>query len=290
MPVVRLYQHGMTAGVPPRVNNHQRVPRGECGGWSEAATRRNVRFLYSVLDQRLDGDGHAVTLSLRDCPPSADAWQTMRRTFIKRMERAGMVRLHWVTEWQRRGVPHLHGALYFDREVVARRGVSIPVLILDAWAAVAGVYGVSSRGQHVKPITDGVGWFQYLSKHAARGVSHYQRSSANIPKGWQERTGRMWGHVGAWPTREAVVMGVQGREGDGGWFALRRLVRSWRRADARADPVLKNRPRRIRSARSMLACSDKALSEVRGVSEWCPLVVQDGFLANLAARGYAVTC
>ncbi len=290
MPVVRLYQHGMTAGVPPRKNDHQRVPRGDVGGWSDAATRRNVRFLYSVLDKELDGHGYAVTLTVRDCPPTADAWHKMRRAFIRRCERAGMVRLHWVTEWQRRGVPHLHGAMYFPAGTKGRRGESPNLLIWDAWDAVARPFGAQFFGQHIKPISDSVGWFQYLSKHAARGVSHYQRSSENVPKAWQQRTGRMWGHVGHWPVREAVVVSLQGSEGDRGFYAFRRLVRSWRLADARADPVAKNRPRRISTARRMLACSERGMSEVRGLSEWVGLDVQDAMLSNLAARGFSVVC
>lgn len=290
MAVIRYYQHGMTAGVPPRVNDHKRVPRGEVGGWSDAATRRNVRFLYSILEKELDGQGFAFTLTLRDCPATAGDWHALRRAWLMRMQRRGMIRLHWVTEWQRRGVPHLHGVAYFPPGARDRTGMPPMGFIALEWCEVARAYGAEYWAQQCKPVTDAVGWFQYLSKHAARGVSHYQRCAANIPEGWQSLTGRVWGHTGEWPRREAVRINVAGREGDGGWFAFRRLVRSWRVADARAEPIAKNRPRRILTARRMLACNEQKLSEVRGVSEWCPVAVQDGFLANLAARGYAITC
>ena len=50
-------------------NDHMRAKRGEVGGWSEGAARRNVRFLYGIEERELHGDGFAVTLTVRDCPP-----------------------------------------------------------------------------------------------------------------------------------------------------------------------------------------------------------------------------
>ena len=118
------------------------------------------------------------------------------------------------------------------------------------------------------------------------GVKHYQRNAENIPEGWQARTGRVWGKSGDWPVREAVRISLQDQHGDGGWFAFRRLVRSWRVAEARAA----HDAYRLRSARTMLRCDDQPLSRVRGVSEWIPQDVQDGLLANLSVRGYSVVC
>lgn len=278
MPIVTVYRHGATAGTPPMKNDHLRALRGEVGGWSEGATRRNTRFLYSIREDLLTGAGMAVTLTLRDCPESAQAWHRIRRAWEMRMVRAGMIRLHWVTEWQRRGVPHLHGAIWFPDAYDRMR-------IIDAWVAVAGAYGAGVRAQFTRPIDGVVGWFQYLSKHAARGVKHYQRSADNIPEGWQTKTGRMWGKSGDWPVRAAVRIDLQGEHGDGGYFAFRRLARAWRLADARAAGDVY----RIRSARSMLTCNDRPLSTVRGVSEWIPEGVTLAMLANVASRGYAVT-
>jgi hypothetical protein len=284
MPVLTVYRHGMTAGVPPMKNNHLRAKRGEVGGWSEGAARRNVRFLYAVEETKLEGDGYAVTLTLRNCPPNATAWHRMRRAWIERMRRAGMVSLHWVTEWQRRGVPHLHGAVFMPKN--AYTPAEFRAFAVGAWLAVSAEYETRERGQHVHPITGAVGWFQYLSKHAARGVAHYQRSSENIPAGWKSKTGRMWGHVGDWPARPSVRFNLQDQHGDRGYFAYRRMVRGWRVADARAG----NDRRRQRSARTMLRCDDLALSRVRGVSEWVPEPVSMAMLANLAGRGFSVTC
>jgi hypothetical protein len=283
--------------VGPKVNDHQRAPRGKVTGWSAGATRRNTRFLYSVEDDGLTGVGLAVTLTVRDCPPSAREWHALRRAWIKRMQRAHMIRLHWVTEWQRRGVPHLHAAIYFD-ELPELAGV-LAVRARRAWAGsgwrsepdgVAVPFGAGEFAQHVEPITDAVGWRQYVSKHASRGVSNYQRAAAGIPDGWRGETGRVWGTCGEWPVRDAVRINLQGSEGDGGWFAFRRVVRGWRRADARAEPVAAKRPGRIRAARAMLKASERGLSEVRGLSEWAGRGPQDDFLAAVAGMGYSVTC
>lgn len=193
------------------------------------------------------------------------------------MRRAGMIRLHWVTEWQRRGVPHLHGAIWFpDRDSALG--------VLDAWVAVAEKYGAGISGQHARKIDGPIGWFQYMAKHAARGVKHYQRNPDNIPESWKAKTGRVWGKVGDWPVQEAVKVNLQDQHGDGGWFAFRRLIRSWRRADARADG---NRWR-IRSARQMLRCPDQARSRVIGFMEWVPFHVQMAMLGNLGERGYEI--
>jgi hypothetical protein len=275
MPVVKSYRHGLTGGVPPKMNNHQRAKRGEVEGWSEGATRRNTAFLRSIREDRLTGAGIAFTLTLRDCPPTAKEWHRLRKAWEMRMVRAGMIRLHWVTEWQRRGVPHLHGAIWWpDAYHMAR--------IVDAWCDVASAYGAGPRGQHVRAIDGPVGWFQYLSKHASRGVKHYQRSAENLPEGWQKRTGRVWGKSGDWPISGVVEY----RLDNPGWFAFRRLVRAWRKADARES----GNAYRIRTARGMLTCHDRPLSEVRGVSEWLPAGLQDLLVMNVASRGFDVRC
>ena len=286
MPVITLYRHGMTGGVAPKGNAHVRAKRGEVGGWSEGATRRNTRFLYSVLEPELDGIGYAVTLTLRTCPADSLAWHQLRLAWSKRMGRVGMLRLHWVTEWQRRGCPHLHGAIWFPAELVAKHGhANIKAKMLNDWVFLADAYGAGFRGQDAHLITGAVGWFQYVSKHAARGVKHYQRSSESVPEAWKLRTGRMWGKWGHWPTTDATRLNLEDQHGDGGWFAYRRLVRSWRVADARAA----GERRRVLSARCMLACNEERLSRVRGISEWIPEHLSLSMIASLAARGFKIT-
>lgn len=286
MAVISLYRHGATGGIPPMKNNHERALRGTVGGWSEGATRRNTQFLYSVKESELDGTGFAVTLTLRDCPPDSDIWHKLRRQWEKRMLRAGMIRMHWVTEWQRRGVPHLHVAIWWPEEMLSKHGGQrLREKMIGDWVMLASAYRAGYRGQDASRITGAVGWFQYVSKHAARGVKHYQRCTENIPEAWQLKTGRMWGKVGEWPVAEKLVFHLEEQQGDGGWFAYRRLIRSWRVADARASGSLS----RLRQAKSMLRCRHHALSRVRGISEWVPQDVTMSMFANLASRGFRIT-
>lgn len=274
MPVLRILRHGFTAGHAPMKNSHPRAPRGEIEGWSEGATRRNTAFLRSIREPDLTGHGYAATLTLRDCPATPEDWHRIRTAWEKRMRRSGMIRLHWVTEWQRRGVPHLHVAIWFptaDSSAVAWH-----------WHQVAQVYGASPRGQHVTPIDGPIGWFQYVSKHAARGVKHYQRNAANIPEVWQSKTGRIWGKSGEWPVDESMRVQID----RAGFFAFRRIVRAWRKSDARAS----GDAHRIRTARAMLKSHDRTASELRGVSEWISRTDQLTMLDHLAAMGHAVRC
>lgn len=294
MPVLKVYRHGLTAGIPPTVNSHDRAKRGVVGGWSNSSTRSNTRFLYSVEEQHLTGVGFALSLTLLDCPPTHDDWQATRRAFFKRLQRNGLIRAHWLTEWQRRGVPHLHSAVWLPDPSESlqplQRGIAfldLQEFILRSWLAVASDYRAGRRAQHIEGITDSVGWFKYLSKHAVRGVGHYQRSAENIPEGWK-RTGRMWGYLGSWPLREAMKLEVS----RSAYYAFRRLVRGLRVADAR-KPVrrakdVRTRRKRIRSARRMLRCPDRMRSEVRGVSEWIELDAQLTLIAHLAAMGHEV--
>lgn len=267
MPTGKLYPNGLTLGMG---GNPQPVggKRGVVEGWSQSSVRRHTRWLYSVDAPAIDGYGWSVTLTVRDLPENAASWTALRRAYLKRLERTGLlIRSHWVTEWTRRRVPHMHLALYLSADLTPAQAARELVL---PWLDVAQQYGSGPRGQHIGRITGVVGWLEYLSKHAARGVSHYQRNGK--PPGW-DTTGRLWGHTGSWPVQEPAEVNLNRSE----FFRFRRLVRAWRLADARtslaaADTSEKRRSarRRIASARTMLRSSDRALSEVRGVSEWIP--------------------
>lgn len=258
---------------------HERAKRQAVTGWTKETVRRHTKWLYSVDTDLLIGFGYAVTLTLRDCPDSAERFHAARRSWLRRIERSGfgLVRVHWVIEWQRRGTPHLHTAVYFERELTPQE----KFWLVDQWIAVAEPFGARHISQYLLPITGAAGWLQYLSKHAARGAAHYQRSGK--PAGW-EKTGRLWGHTGSWPVEEPLKFSVS----QGAFFRYRRLVRAWRLADARLEKDPETRRRRVRSARGMLRCNDRALSEVRGISEW---IAQDqlvAFLGLLASDGYEV--
>ena len=280
MPVLTEYRHGMTMGIPPGRNDHMRAKRDDVNGWSDSSTRRNTRFLYSVDERKLTGHGIALSLTVRDCPDQAEHWQKVRKAFFMRLSRKGMIRAHWLTEWQRRGVPHLHAAIWLpDHSDGPPQYWCIE--IKAAWLQVAEQFFPGSHSQHVVPICDEIGWFQYLSKHAVRGLGHYQRSAENIPAGWV-KTGRMWGHLGDWPTIDPVRYTLDNST----FWAFRRMVQRWRLASARAS----GDRHRLRSARRMLQSPDRSAGSVRGVGEWVGTDQTQAFLRHLAALGHRISC
>jgi hypothetical protein len=278
MPVITVCQNGTSMGFAPRKNDHLRVKRGLTQGWTKSATRSNRMFLWSVKCPELLGHGYSFTLTVRDCPPTAAAWGRVRSAFQKRMTRLGAIRMHWLTEWQRRGVPHLHGCIWLPP------GVD-PFQILEHWLQVSGQYGAADRGQDMKPITGALGWLKYLAKHADRGVFNYQRAAESIPEGWQGSTGRMWGHTGEWPLTAPQKLYIDNE----GLYAMRRIAQRWRLANARTEPDSAKRATRIRSARRLLQSKDRNLCSVRGSAEWMPRAVSRQVLMHLAASGYEFT-
>lgn len=271
MPTVTSYRNGATLGVGG--GNPNPPKRDRVKGWSTGAVRRHTAWLYSIDAPALDANGYAFTLTMRDTPSTSDEWVATRIAWEKRVRRLpGFLRLHWVVEWQRRGTPHLHCAIYFATPVAPE-----PARVVFAWVAVAERFGARFQGQHFDDITGPLGWLQYLSKHAARGVKHYQRQGK--PSGW-ESTGRLWGHSSGWPAEEPMRFDLDMPT----YHRFRRLVRSWRIADARAS----GDPRRIALARRMLSCGSPRLSAVRGVSDWVPEGTAAAFVALLAAEGRSV--
>jgi hypothetical protein len=248
-------------------NDHKRALRGETCGWTKSASRSNTRFLYSVDSDKLTGYGYAFTFTVKDLPPTPGDWEKLRQKMVHRLRRMGFTRLHWLTEWQRRGVPHLHGCVYFEEPLTTEQFHDLP----RHWVESAKEFNPSIQAQNVKEITSAIGWLEYLSKHAARGVYHYQRNGK--PKSWN-KTGRMWGKSGKWETRmtETDISMVE-------FHKLRRLCRNWRVADSRKPKMLEvigfhglKMPwvngKRVRSARTCLQHRDRNLCTVLGVSEW----------------------
>lgn len=251
--------------------------RGLVKGWSTAAARRNTAFLRSVDLAGLTGKGVSFTLTLKHCPATSDEWHRLRATFIKLLRRRKLLRLHWVTEWQRRGVPHLHGVAYFD---TAASAASIGQNLIHWWCNLAFDYGALSKAQHTSGIHDALGWLQYLAKHASRGVRHYQRAATNVPAGWLTRTGRVWGQVGEWPSGPVVKLIID----KPGGFKLRRALRSRALAVARS----KGERKTIAAARRSLKCNNRPLSEVRGMSGWSPDTATLDLVHWIAGQGHAV--
>lgn len=254
MATVTSLPNGAKSYMGHGTGKHQRSPRKECKGWTKRAAKGNRDFLFSVEADQLTGNGYALTLTVRDCPESAADWHKVRRAFVKRLERAGMHRLHWVTEWQRRGHPHLHGAIWLPDDLR-------PAEVIRHWIEAARKYRPHSLGQDIRPITANVGWFEYLAKHAARGVSHYQRNPDNIPPGWQGQTGRVWGHLGDWPTDEGEAVSMN----DVAFFQYRRLLIRYCSAKAKRQGDLE----RAKWYRRRLHMPEDE-SRMHGLGEWIP--------------------
>lgn len=282
MAAVGGYVNGSSSGIAGRPTVHQ---RGEVKGWTAATVRRHQRWLWSVESDRLpDGDllGFALTLTVRDLPESAAEFQRIRENWIRSLKFRGLVRLHWVIEWQRRGVPHIHAAAYFDPARADPGRNQPPPEFLGQyaemlWTIAARSVGAGLKSQDSKPIDGAIGWLQYLSKHAARGVKHYQRQG--MPEGW-EKSGRLWGYIGEWPRAEPTFWDISTRA----FWRYRRLYRAWTIADARAS----GDPKRIAYARRMLRCGDHRRSAVRGVSGWMPESVTHELMALLEYEGFDV--
>lgn len=241
--------------------DHVRAPRGDIKGWTRDTARRHTQWLWQVRADDLDGAGFALTLTLRDTPETAEAFHRMRRAWLKRVERLGAIRVHWVIEWQERGTPHLHAAVYFPPLPGAAFDTRHALAVV-AWLDVCDVAGIDAawRSQDAKSISGALGWLKYLAKHASRGANHYQRQGA--PEGW-EKTGRMWGHTGEWPTSEPIVLdGLSNRE----FWRLRRIARNWARNQAAASGDWK----RLRYLRRSGRPDNRHQSSFQGVAEWIP--------------------
>lgn len=251
MATFKAYANGVTMGVgnPDPVGG----PRGVVTGWSTGAVRRHKRWLYGVDAPALSGVGDAVTLTMKHTPATVEDWQGLLQRLFRAFRDSGMIRWHWVVEWQKRGTPHLHLAVY------GPEGSHPGLVAVDAWLRLASPWGCLPGAQFITPITGPVGWLKYLSKHAARGVAHYQRQGR--PAGWS-KTGRLWGYGGSWPSTEVVAGVLTFPE----YHRVRRMVRGYVIADARR----RGDWRSVAYLRRMLKCPERSLSTVRGVSEWVP--------------------
>lgn len=252
---------GLSVGCS-NVGNSAPPVRGVCSGWSVSSAKRNSEFLQSLDVGRIASSDvvvFALSLTIRDCPPSAADWHAVVVRFMRRLERIGFSWLHWVVEWQKRGVPHLHMAVAFPSSVsvIVRSalrlsggssvktesvysGGAIIALFKPHWLEVAAAYHPSDISQHVVVVNGLGGWFEYMAKHATRGVRHYQRSA--IPSGWL-KSGRVWGYRGK-PPRSPEVEYLLDADA---YYVFRRLFyRAWKsslasRYDAAWAPDSKKR-------------------------------------------------
>lgn len=226
---LRAYNNGWSMSSVQR-HATKRGKRGECIGWTPGAARRNRDFLYSVDVTKLNPEGKlhgvALTLTTRDVPESSAELHRRIDRWMTRQRRRGLVRLHYVIEFTKRGVPHVHAAGWYDNFEVSA-GAWGAAAIGD-WIEIASASGTHVKAQHGAEIDGVAGWLAYLAKHAARGARHYQRRRALLPAGWQ-KAGRLWGHSGQWPTDKADVELIPDVAA---WWLLR-LTRSWLISQAR---------------------------------------------------------
>lgn len=236
--------------------------RGQVCGWTPAAVSRHKKWLYSIRPAELSGVGWAITLTIRDTPPTSAEWTRCVELLTKALRRdPAVLRWHWVVEWQRRKTPHLHLAVYGD--------VRTPSRVVDTWLRVAAEFTPEPWAQKVEPITGAVGWLKYLSKHASRSVHHYQRQGR--PDGWTT-TGRLWGKSSTWPCSSPVHGEIQWEP----FIRTRRWLRGYLLSEARA----KGDWSRVSYLRRSLK---RQRDELRGVSEWVPDAV---FMRMLEEAGW----
>ena len=208
----------------------------------------------------------------------------------------------YVTEWQPRGrtsqgpCPHLHMIVFFedaDRVVwfepgpepgTGGAGLGKWALML-VWCELADEYRPRSWGQHVELIHNIKGWSQYLTKHAARGVYHYQRNTDTLPEGW-DKTGQMWGKWGKWP-----LFVWEAKTSLAVFFALRRFAVRYQLSTARSElkqahyrakdansydqsiqaaQFIASGRRRIRYLKQCLKRSKRKIAVILPINEWIP--------------------
>lgn len=299
MAVISILPNGTTSGNPNIMGNKNPPLRSETIGWNYQVSARLKKWLYSIPVDSLDGQGLAFTLTVKDCPEHSEDWAKLRDQFLKRMMRKDCIRIQWLTEWQRRGVPHLHGIAYF----------SIPMnpdkLVRD-WLDLSNKYGSGKPAQDCKPITSVLGWLDYLCKHAARSAVHYQRSPENVPAGWN-KTGRMWGYRGDWVKMESIQFEIDQE----GFNKYRRIAKALHHSKVRqrlnkaVQSTIKSIPymtvpvclkqyirlsnkslfREFRSSRKSLQTSDVNMGRMMGTSDWIDQEQSLRIIAWLGSQG-----
>ena len=168
-----------------------------------------------LVDQ---GEPYAISLTFgREEIVSPKALRDVREAFFFRLRRMGLIRLHWLVEFQGDGTPHLH------------------MLLIRRWPIMRRLFGPTgsmwpggrepAQAGSMSSLSTICAGGSNTSESTEYGVHHYQRQ---MPEGWEE-PGRMWGKLGDWPTR-ALELECDLET----FFRFRRCLRSYRIADARA--------------------------------------------------------
>ena len=244
MAVVAFYRGGLTGGIAGI--NPGGSERGRIQGWSPGIVRRFERFHMSIdwsKVERESGGLLAFTLTVRDLP-SADDWKANLLRFVKRLQYHLHVRCFlWLVEWQKRGVPHIHGLVV----MVGHAQIDRLRLFTDLPGAWLDIWPEARRGaQHCQLVDDRLGWEEYMSSHMMRSIRHYQRKG--MPDGWSA-TGRMWGKRGAWDVQEPIKRTMSDQD----FVLLGRRVRRYQVAKLRVRLQAVRGPRAQRSLRRRIA-------------------------------------
>lgn len=277
-----------TTAIPPKRTANK--------GWTKHAALRNRGFLFSVVSQKLDGVGFSITLTVKECE-SPHEWARWKKNFIQTLsDRYDLTRYHMVTEWQRRGAPHLHMAAWFgadtargflDREgeepsvllgpterEIWEKAIPQPIHLIKLWRKISALGSPSVLAQDIKEIPDGdaLHWLRYLAKHGSRGVSNYQRHAENIPKRWRGETGRVWGKGGKWPIMDPLQVEGISQENK---FRLRRLYCSYLRSCSPTHRIKEENKKHVSKYwRDYRKCNERVKSRMRGLSSFIDLEQQ----------------
>lgn len=292
-----------------KLTSFQQPERTNCGGWTRNVARRNEQRLQQVDFEAIDGVPAFVTLTMPSQQMnevSAKQFHSWLNTWLVYMRRRGCVHYYWILEFQGSGNPHLHvivwltdwrtgGAKggYMTHSWVSESGVVEQYRALAYWAKMLNGDGIAAKvdaqnfqlvetGSHavdgkVLDLATPERLLMYLTKHAARGVAHYQRQIENMPEDWKYSSGRMWAHDRALPLHEQQDVECDYQT----FWAYRRLVRRWRCSEAHAIGDSDRRCAAISQARRMLKCSRPDISPYRGVSAWIPADVSSQLLASI---------
>jgi hypothetical protein len=234
----------------------------------------------TVDPDKLDGTGFALSLTVGRTPDTLKEWQLILKRLFDRLRYMGMIRGHWVVEWQARGAPHIHMAAYFPQITEGGQWIDLFEEMHAHWLTLTQHLGTQHRGQHIAAIRDAEFWGKYMAKHAGRGEDHYQREQGLLPEMWQS-SGRMWGKFGNWPTSEDHF-----ETDDRTYYRWRRWIWRWQRARVQNEMELgamyRNK-RQIEAARSLLRKLARGRrgavrSRVLGIGTFCPKNVSRGLL------------
>jgi hypothetical protein len=156
------------------------VVRGQIVGFTAQAAARMKRF---ILENAVPfAFTFAFTFTVRRADLSEDAWRGMMKAMNMRMTRMGVAAV-WRIELQRRGVPHLHVALWLPLDYRGTREDAIDE-ITEAWLEITGEKNDAAAREHA------VHWKAILSPGWAVYMALHDGKKKEGQLGWQ---GKQWG-------------------------------------------------------------------------------------------------